>query len=380
MTFISYAQNYEDVMLYRALKGVEKGFYVDVGAMDPVVDSVTKAFYERGWRGINIEPVRQWYEKLVLDRPEDTNLNVAVLDEPGAICLHEVEDTGLSTTDGTLAERHKEEGGYQIRDTTVNALTLDMVLEEHLHQEIHFLKVDVEGAERQVLQGIDLTRTRPWIILVEATRPATQNPDYATWEQLITDREYTFAYLDGLNRFYVAHERPELLAAFNAPPNVFDCFIKASERNAQMALSSVQAKLSSIETALRNVQAELDSVYASKSWRMTLPLRKTAGLARWCARLPARVARGTARSAKSMIKRILVRVIAEVVRHPSLKAKAKILLNRYPALKARLKRLAVGAARDSAPTGADGPQDLSLRARQVYADLLDAIKRNKAAR
>ena len=41
MTFISYAQNFEDVMLWRALKHVEKGFYVDVGAQDPVVDSVS---------------------------------------------------------------------------------------------------------------------------------------------------------------------------------------------------------------------------------------------------------------------------------------------------------------------------------------------------
>jgi hypothetical protein len=32
MPFISYAQNYEDVILWRALRHVEKGFYVDVGA------------------------------------------------------------------------------------------------------------------------------------------------------------------------------------------------------------------------------------------------------------------------------------------------------------------------------------------------------------
>ncbi len=56
MTFISYAQNFEDVMLWRALKHVENGFYVDVGAQDPVVDSVSLAFYEHGWRGVHIEP------------------------------------------------------------------------------------------------------------------------------------------------------------------------------------------------------------------------------------------------------------------------------------------------------------------------------------
>ena len=44
MTFISYAQNFEDVMLRRVLKHVENGFYIDVGAQDPSADSVTKLF------------------------------------------------------------------------------------------------------------------------------------------------------------------------------------------------------------------------------------------------------------------------------------------------------------------------------------------------
>jgi|SRR5262245_3315890 len=54
---ISYAQNFEDIILWRALKHVEKGFYIDIGAQDPVVDSVSLAFYEKGWRGVHVEPV-----------------------------------------------------------------------------------------------------------------------------------------------------------------------------------------------------------------------------------------------------------------------------------------------------------------------------------
>ena len=57
MTVISYAQNFEDVMLWRALQHVGAGYYVDIGANDPVVDSVTRWFYEQGWSGLNIEPV-----------------------------------------------------------------------------------------------------------------------------------------------------------------------------------------------------------------------------------------------------------------------------------------------------------------------------------
>jgi hypothetical protein len=106
VSFTSYAQNYEDVMLARAFKGIEKGFYIDVGAQDPVQDSVTKAFYEQGWRGINIEPVMHWFDRLCADRPHDINLQLAVSDHPGMLHLFEVMDSGLSTTDPEVAAHH----------------------------------------------------------------------------------------------------------------------------------------------------------------------------------------------------------------------------------------------------------------------------------
>lgn len=53
---VSYAQNFEGVMLRRALQGVQRGFYLGLGAQDPVEDSVTKHFYDGGWRVMNIEP------------------------------------------------------------------------------------------------------------------------------------------------------------------------------------------------------------------------------------------------------------------------------------------------------------------------------------
>ena len=58
MTFVSYAQNFEDVMLWRALSDVKQGHYIDIGAQDPVINSVSLAFYEAGWRGIHVEATR----------------------------------------------------------------------------------------------------------------------------------------------------------------------------------------------------------------------------------------------------------------------------------------------------------------------------------
>ncbi|RLA44038.1 MAG: FkbM family methyltransferase, partial [Gammaproteobacteria bacterium] len=171
MTFISYAQNYEDVMLHRALKDVEKGFYIDVGANDPVTDSVTKAFYDAGWRGINIEPVSEWYEKLKQDRPEDINLQSAVGADQGEIAFYEVVGTGLSTANESIAKRHAKDSGYEIQQYKVPQVTLASICDQHSHTDIHFLKIDVEGAEKSVLQGMNLQETRPWIVLIESTLP-----------------------------------------------------------------------------------------------------------------------------------------------------------------------------------------------------------------
>ena len=52
MTF--HAQNFEDVLLARCFEAQATGFYVDVGAEDPDIGSVTRHFYERGWRGLNV--------------------------------------------------------------------------------------------------------------------------------------------------------------------------------------------------------------------------------------------------------------------------------------------------------------------------------------
>jgi hypothetical protein len=89
--FISYAQNFGDVLLWRALKHVENGFYIDVGASDPKEDSVIKAFYDFGWSGINIEPVVRFYKKLQNHRPRDLNLNCAVSSKAGEVTIYDVD-------------------------------------------------------------------------------------------------------------------------------------------------------------------------------------------------------------------------------------------------------------------------------------------------
>src|SRR5215475_130033 len=247
MSFISYAQNFEDVMLWRALKHIDQGFYIDVGANDPDQESVTKAFYERGWNGINVEPVPQWFERLEKARPRDINLQLALGAEPGAITLYEIPDTGLSTAEKKIAERHKAEHGYQIRELRAIMDTLSGVCERFKLTPIHFLTIDVEGMEKAVFQGSDLGKIRPWIIVVEATLPNSQEAAYSDWEPLLLNAGYEYSYFDGLNRYYVAGEHENLKAAFKTPPNVFDDFIRIDRIESERRAQAAEAKFKEVE-------------------------------------------------------------------------------------------------------------------------------------
>lgn len=225
MTFISYAQNSEDVLLWRALGHVKDGFYIDVGASDPVEHSVTKAFYDAGWHGINIEPLPAHAAAFAEQRPRDLNLAIAAGSQPGELTLYDVPAVrGWASPKQSVAESHRAEG-HEVAELKVPVRPLAAVCEEHVRGEIHFLKIDVEGFEGEVLQGMDFGRWRPWVLVIEATLPGSRETSHDTWEHLVTGQRYRFAWFDGLNRYYVAEEHAELLDAFGVQPNVFDAFI-----------------------------------------------------------------------------------------------------------------------------------------------------------
>ena len=221
---VSYAQNFEDVMLWRALKHVEKGRYIDVGAQGPTIDSVSKLFHEQGWQGIHVEPTPHYAEQLRQGRPGDIVLQTAVGNKVGTIRFYEFPDTGLSTDDRTIAKKHLKRG-FPGREIVVPCITLDNVFENFSDEEIHWLKIDVEGGEQRVLKGWTQSNARPWIVLIESTLPLTQVESHEKWEAIVLSKGYKFAYFDGLNRFYVADGHADLFKAFSAGPNLFDGFL-----------------------------------------------------------------------------------------------------------------------------------------------------------
>lgn len=352
MSFVSYAQNFEDVILYRALKHIEKGFYLDVGANDPVIDSVTKAFYERGWKGVNIDPSPISYAKLIAARPRDTNLNIAVGPAKGSLTFYDVAVSGWSTLDKTVAMSHKA-NGTKVEEREVVVRTLIDICQEYAPQEIHFLKIDVEGAEDLVFAGMSFDRFRPWVVVVEATLPNSAQLSECLWEAQLLDSGYRFVYFDGLNRFYVAQEHAELAEYFSLPPNVFDDFVLyriddltrqleaqkeqvrriQAEAEVQIHAANTNAHEAHVSAHEAHVSAQeahlmLQAMMNSFSWKITSPLR---------------ILKKGIRDPKWLIQKVLVKLAQAAARNPWMRKLFKKVISLSPKLSALGYRIAADA-------------------------------------
>ena len=284
MSITSYAQNFEDVMLWRALSHVEHGFYIDVGAQDPIIDSVSLVFHEHGWSGIHVEPLQRYADMLKQQRPGDTVIQAAVGNGPAVLHFFEIPGTGISTAAADIAAQHRERG-FDVRDIAVPCITLASILDAAAEPEIHWLKVDVEGFEQQVLASWGASRARPWIVVVESTLPLTQIETHGKWESILVSYGYKPTYFDGLNRYYVSEAHPELRAAFAVPPNIFDDFALNGTANApfhRLIVSRDQERISEA-LALAQVQkragdSELDRLTQSAASREAAHAERERGL------------------------------------------------------------------------------------------------------
>ena len=173
MTFVSYAQNFEDVVLWRALQDVEGGRYLDIGAQEPELDSVSLAFYRLGRRGIHVEPTPTYATLLRSARPDETVIEAAVTDAPGPITLYEL--GGLSSGCKDVAEYHRR-NGYEPRSILVPTVRLDHLLDLS-DGDVHWMKIDVEGMEADVLRSWGDSPKRPWVLVIESTFPMSRG-DY----------------------------------------------------------------------------------------------------------------------------------------------------------------------------------------------------------
>jgi FkbM family methyltransferase len=220
---ISYSQRYEDLHLLRCFEEQAAGFYIDIGAGHPVFDNVSFGFYLRGWSGITVEP-NPWLSQLARAvRLRDANVEALVSRDAGEADFYLVDEFhGLSTMNAAHAAQANTQFAKTSQAMRRTVTTLRDLCERLPRPSFDFLKIDVEGAEADVIAGGDFRRFRPRMIVVEALAPYTLDPAWEAYEPVLFAHGYRYVLFDSLNRYYVAEEEARILDLFQAPTPSFE--------------------------------------------------------------------------------------------------------------------------------------------------------------
>jgi len=255
---VSFSQNREDIVLARGFAPwTYSGTWVDIGAGHPKNDSVTHLFSQLGWRGINIEPLKTEFESLKLERPRDFNFNCVVSQKEGIVpfFIAPAYVRGCSTIDPTVAFADQSQGKFE--ETTVESRRIMSILDEVGLDSVDFLKIDIEGAELEVLSTFDFLQCRPRCIVVEATFPNSTQQNHDEWHGLLVQAGYEFVLFDGINRFYVEHAEDDLRRLLSYPACVLDNYVTRLEFELRKSAQEMALAHSSQSQHLRHVEQQV---------------------------------------------------------------------------------------------------------------------------
>ena len=173
----SFSQEGEDRVLGRVFEFRSQGFYVDVGAHHPYRFSNTMMFYQRGWKGINIDAMPGSMARFRKLRPRDINLEIGIGTRAETAAFYVFNEPALNTFDKATADAHASEHWRIDRVVDVEIAPLAQVLDRHLPEAttIDFMTIDVEGRDIEVLSSNDWNRYRPKYVLAECLGQNLEN-------------------------------------------------------------------------------------------------------------------------------------------------------------------------------------------------------------
>lgn len=195
-----YSQYGEDIILSKFLRRTKNGFYIDIGANHPTLLSNTKYFYEKGFRGINIEPNPNLIENFYVQRPEDINLNVGISPTDGELTFYILEADTLSTFNPEAAKESCNAYKTKItEEIKIKTIPLVKIIEKHASAKtIDFMSIDTEGYDLEVLQSNDWKKYRPRFVIIEVNRDSKNILDF------MLDNKYKAVYKNHTNCIFKA--------------------------------------------------------------------------------------------------------------------------------------------------------------------------------
>ena len=170
----SFAQSGEDLVisfLFEYLLSLAAPTYLDIGAWHPTIHNNTFLFYQRGARGVLVEPNDEYCRLLTDVRPGDAILCAGVGTGAGTEAdYYMLTGSGLNTFSKEQAERVEQssKGRHRILKVVKKPLlNINDVIAKHFAKAPDLVSVDVEGLDLAILKSLDFARYRPRVFCVE---------------------------------------------------------------------------------------------------------------------------------------------------------------------------------------------------------------------
>lgn len=397
MSFTSYAPNFEDVTLWRALAPLTDGVYVNIDTCGQEAESISRAFYERGWKGVHVVADSQALAELRRTRSTDVVIEARI-----GLPAQPASQAGAAFMPG--------EG-----DNPVPALTLDALFDRLGPDPIHWMRLVLRAPGDNPFQGWCRSTSRPCLLLVTYGDAAMADDAPPCWEAQLLAKGYRCACVDGINRYYVAGtdavpwQRLQGLPHLadwhtgdaaderyldEAPMQAADLPLAKAERevqelqrklfDAQAAILAGEERAAKAELEMRAVLAEaqqipvlqrqLQDVYASTSWQVTKPMRWVSRLRRSPGSAMAELGVKAVALTRRVRSVLLNRAINLVLTRPWLKRIALRVAQRFPGLLQRYKpQIKVVMSAAPAPGPSNPATVIGPRFRSLILDELQRL-------
>ena len=155
----SYSQCGEDIFIKNFFQNKQKGFYVDLGAFNPIKYNNTYLLYQKGWSGINIDLNKTSIDLFNILRKKDRNILAAVSNKKTKAKIY-IENifSPLNTISSKFNDNISKTKFYFCNTKKFS---------EIVKKKIDFLNIDIEGMDFKVIKSINLNFYKPELICIE---------------------------------------------------------------------------------------------------------------------------------------------------------------------------------------------------------------------
>jgi FkbM family methyltransferase len=180
-------------VLERVFPDVTNGFFVDVGSGHGTIGSNSATLEQRGWTGICVDPF-----PIYMDGRTCKVFKEVVFSKPGLV-MSFAQAGGLSGLSDTLGKWNKE--ASQAPTVSLTTVTLDDLLARAgAPSFIHFISMDIEGAEFEALKAFPFERYRVGAWAIEHNR---EEPKRTLLQALLASHGYRRVHEYRQDDFYV---------------------------------------------------------------------------------------------------------------------------------------------------------------------------------